>query len=265
LKNNSNEALNYGSFMSNSVFISGSISIKTLSPQIIGSLNTIIAKQLTIFVGDAPGIDTLIQDYCNAKNYFYVLIYTITSSPRYIANKKFNFKHIFVEQTIKKERERQGYKDRAMTNDSDYSFVIWDGSSKGSYSNILRSLKQNKPVKVYYTAIQEYLTANKVTELDITFIYRKNNGYKASEVIEYLQNCGIEKFKRSQDLNKFLLSENLLIKEDKVYKPTSKKPNLFIIESYRGKATGIKFNNDFIDWIEKNSSVIEIEQPSLFD
>ena len=36
-----------------------------------------------------------------------------------------------------------------MTNDSEYSLVIWDGKSKGSYSNILRSLEQNKPVKVY--------------------------------------------------------------------------------------------------------------------
>ena len=152
-----------------------------------------------------------------------------------------------------------------MTDDSDYSFVVWNGSSKGSYSNILRSLEQNKPVKVYYDSIQKYLPSEKVTELDITFIYREINGYTASEVVKHLQNNEIERFKRSQDLNKFLLVENLLVKEDKVYEPTSKKPNLFIIESYRGKASGIKFNNDFIDWIEEVSSVVETEQLSLFD
>lgn len=251
--------------MSNSVFISGSISIKSLPPQVVESLNTMMAKQLTIFVGDAPGIDTLVQDLCNANNYFNVLIYTITSSPRYIANQEFNFKHIFVDQDIKKERERQGYKDRAMTDDSDYSLVVWDGSSKGSYSNILRSLEQNKPVKVYYDLIQDYLPSEKITKLDITFIFRENNGYTTSEVVEHLQNNGIERFRRSQDLNKFLLAEKLLVKEDKVYEPTSKKPDLFIVESYRGKVSGVKFNNDFIDWIEEVSSVVETEQPSLFD
>jgi len=251
--------------MSNSVFISGSISIKTLPSKVIESINTMMVKELTIFVGDAPGIDTLIQDLCNKNNYFNVLIYTITSSPRYIANQRFQFKHIFVEQEIKKERERQGYKDRAMTDDSDYSLVVWDGSSKGSYSNILRSLEQKKPVKVYYNSIQSYIPTEEISELDITFIYRENNGYTAAEVVEHLQNNGIEKFKRSQDLNKFLLTENLLIKEDKVYKPTSKKPDLFILELYRGKASGVKFNNDFIDWIESASSSTETEQPSLFD
>ncbi|HIP60477.1 MAG TPA: hypothetical protein EYH01_08635, partial [Campylobacterales bacterium] len=103
-----------------------------------------------------------------------------------------------------------------MTDDSDYSFVVWNGSSKGSYSNILRSLEQNKPVKVYYDSIQKYLPSEKVTELDITFIYRENNGYTASEVVKHLQNNGIERFKRSQE----------------------------------------KFNNDFIDWIEEVSSVV---------
>ncbi len=251
--------------MSNSVFVSGSIAVKSLPSLITESLITMMDKNLTILIGDAAGIDTLTQKLCNKHNYFNVVIYTITPSPRYIANKKFKFKHIFVDQTIKKERERQGYKDRAMTDDSDYSLVVWDGSSKGSYSNILRSLEQNKPVKVYYISIQEYIPSEQVTELDITFIYRENNGYTASEVVEYLQNNGIERFKRSQDLNKFLLAENLLKKEDKVYEPTSKKPDLFIVDSYRGKVSGVKFNNDFINWIEEVSSTVENEQLSLFD
>lgn len=251
--------------MSDSVFISGSISIKSLPSQVIESFNTMMAKGLTIFVGDAPGIDTLIQDLCNKNDYFNVIIYTITSSPRYIANQKFNFKYIFVDQAIKKERERQGYKDRAMTDDSDYSLVVWDGSSKGSYANILQSLKQNKPVKVYYASMQQYLPSKKVTELDIKFIFRENNGYTTSEVVEYLQSNGIEKFNRSQDLNKFLLDERLLMKEDKVYVPTEKRPDLFIVEAYRGKPSGVKFNNNFIDWIEEVSSIVKIEQPSLFD
>ena len=44
----------------------------------------------------------------------------------------------------------QTYKDEAMSNDSDFSFVIWDGKSKGSFANILRAIDSNKFAKVYY-------------------------------------------------------------------------------------------------------------------
>lgn len=251
--------------MSNSVFISGSISIKSIPSLVKESINAMIEKNLIIFVGDAPGIDTLVQDYCNSKNYSNVVVYSITSSPRYIANQSFGFKHIFVDQEVKKMRERQKHKDRAMTDDSDYSLVVWDGCSEGSYANILRSLEQNKPVKVYYSDVENYIEAEKVSKLDITFIYRENNGYTASEVVQHLQENGIEMFNRSQDLNKFLIAENLLVKENKVYKPTSSQPDLFIVEKYRGKTTGVKFNNKFIDWIEENAIQSSSEQPSLFD
>ena len=38
---------------------------------------------MTILVGDAPGIDSLVQDLCHTKNYLKVIVYTITSTPRY--------------------------------------------------------------------------------------------------------------------------------------------------------------------------------------
>ena len=60
------------------------------------------------------------------------------------------------------------------------------------------------------------------------------------------------------------MAENLLVKEDKVYEPTNKKPNLFIVETYRGKPSGVKFNNDFIDWIE-NFSMEPIPEQTSFD
>ena len=51
---------------------------------------------------------------------------------------------------LKNEREKQTYKDEAMSTDSDFSFVIWDGKSKGSFANILRAINSNKFAKVYY-------------------------------------------------------------------------------------------------------------------
>ena len=116
-----------------------------------------------------------------------------------------------------------------MSEESEFSLKHFGMVCKGSYANILRALENNKGVKVYYQEINDYLPAEKITNNEIDFIFRENNGYTAAEVVEYLQNNGDERFKRSQDLNKFLLAENLLVKEDKVYEPTNKKPNLFIV------------------------------------
>ena len=250
--------------MSQSVFISGSIAIKTLPSKVKESILKIIEQNMTILVGDASGIDTLIQDLCHTQNYTNLIVYTITPLPRYLSNQGSNFKHIFVDSDIKKERQRQTHKDKAMSDDSTFSLVIWDGQSKGSYANIRRALEQDKKVKVFYSKINDFILNNKVTLNEIEYTYRENNGYTATEVIKYLQENGIEIYKRSQDLNKFLLTEGLLDKEGTVYKPTSKNPDIFIIEMYRGKEKGVKFNNKFIDWIEQNTQKKQPQTDSLF-
>lgn len=234
------------------VFISGSISIKKLNHEIVESLESIISKNYTVLVGDAPGIDTLIQDYFNRKNYYNVEIYSITSFPRYKANIAFQSKYIEVSNEIKKERERQTHKDKAMSEDSNFSLVIWDGSSKGSFSNILRALEYKKYVKVYYSLQNSFLEQSKLTKEEIEFIFRTNNGYTASEVVEYLMNNGTDKFKKTQELNKYLLENKIIKKEDKIYLPDSNYQDLMIVDYYRGQPKGIRFTNDFIAWIESH-------------
>lgn len=46
-----------------SVFVSGSISIKTLPSEVIKSFDKIISKTIHVYVGDADGIDILTQNY----------------------------------------------------------------------------------------------------------------------------------------------------------------------------------------------------------
>lgn len=238
--------------MSNKVFISGSISVKNLDNQLIGSLNKILANNLEVLVGDAPGIDTLVQDFFSSSNYTNLTIYSIQHFPRYKANDKYKTIYIEVPNDIKKERDRQTYKDKAMSNDANYSLVVWDGKSKGSYANIIRALNLEKAVKVYYTLINGFLDQKDISIQNIDFIYRENNGYNASEVIAYLEEQGINNFKRTQDLNKYLLENNIITKEEKIYIPSDTYKNLFIFEKYRGKVSGLKFKNEFITWIEEN-------------
>lgn len=164
-----------------------------------------------------------------------------------------------------KERERQMLKDAKMTDDSDFSLVIWDGKSKGSYSNILRSLEQNKKLKVYLSSINNFLEERKITKNEIEFIFRESNGYSAKEIVDYFINEGKEYFKNTRQLNKYLLDNKILEKQNKTYTPLVHE-EMFIVEKYKGTVSGIKFNNIFIDWLEKRMSAYyrEGQQESLF-
>jgi len=151
-----------------------------------------------------------------------------------------------------------------MTTDSEYSLVIWDGKSKGSYSNILRSLEQNKPVRVYLDEINNFIEQKKVTVAEIEYIYRKNNGYSAQEVLEYLIDSNINQFKNTRELNKYLLEKKIIVKEESIYIPLMDK-KFFIVEMYQGKPSGLKFTNEFMQWFEEElRKVPHFEQDDMF-
>lgn len=246
------------------VFISGSISIKKLPIEVINSIKKIIENKIQILVGDADGIDTLIQDFCLNENYTNLIVYSISAIPRYKASNEFKFKHIFPDEKIKKERARQQEKDTAMTLDSEFSFVVWDGKSKGSYANLIRALENNKKIKIYDNTAKYFFEQSKINKTEIEFIYRENNGYTASEVVQYLKDEVINTFQRTQDLNKYLIEQSIIKKDHDIYTPVHGHEKLFIIDKYRGKIKGIKFKNEFISWIEKNLSKSKNIQASLF-
>jgi len=232
------------------VFISGSISIKKIPACVEKSIQRIRDQNITILVGDADGIDFLVQKYSKNLNYYSVYVYSIYSSPRYTIT-GFNQKHVIAESHSKKERDRQKEKDKSMTMDSDYSLVIWDGKSKGSYQNIIRAIENDKKVKVYLNDENSFLDNSKINSEEITSIFRKNNGYSAAEVVEHLKSKKEDYFKNTRAFNKCLLENNIIKKENGIYKPMPQHEKLIIIIEYKGKITGIKFNNDFIAWIEK--------------
>lgn len=246
------------------VFISGSIAIKALPECVLLSLDKMMQNNLEILVGDASGIDEQIQKYFSKHKYKNVTVYSIYNQPRNLNSSDFKVKVIDIEIESNREREKQKEKDKAMTNDSEYSLVIWDGKSKGSYSNILRSLEQKKAVKVYLDEINDFIEKDKITVPEIEYIYRKNNGYTAQEIVEYLLEINITQFKNTRDLNKYLIEKKIIAKEESIYIPVMDK-NFFIIETYQGKVSGLKFTNEFIQWFEQEiKTVPHFEQDDMF-
>jgi hypothetical protein len=254
--------MHFDSITQNSVFISGSISITELPDIVIESLDKVIKTNLPVLVGDARGVDVLVQEYLALKQYINVTVYTVESKPRNLSSNSFKIKNISVDDEIKKERHRQQEKDKAMTCDCRYSFVVWDGKSKGSYSNILSALSLEKEIKIYLSSLNDFLLDSRVNRNNIDKIYRDNNGYSASEIIDILSGEGYSNFNRSQDLYKFLLQKGVVEKIDKSYSPLSH-VNLFIVKKYRGKQSNLAFKSAFIDWI-KNRLNKSGEQMTLF-
>jgi len=107
----------------------------------------VLNSNANILVGDADGIDAEIQKLCKSQNYNFITVYTINSKPRNNFG-NFNVKNIATNNSIHY-KDAFVQKDIAMTNESDYGIVIWDGESKGSYENIVRLIRQNKLCMVY--------------------------------------------------------------------------------------------------------------------
>lgn len=246
--------------MKNKVFISGSISIKILPSSVEDSIDKIIQNGWEILVGDANGVDAFVQNYCLKCGYNNLTVYSISETPRYKASEEFRFKKVEVPKGVKGERERQKYKDEKMNGEGGYCLVVWDGKSKGSYSNIIRAIQTNKKVRIFLKDINNYLSQKKINKNEIEIIFRKNNGYTASEIIELLKADVTDYFKNTQELNQYLLKKGVLKRESKIYIPTPEFKNLFIETKYKGKLTGIKFKNEFIDWIVNKVKLHEIPE-----
>jgi hypothetical protein len=165
------------------VFISGSMSIKRLDELVLESLDKIIFNNLQVLVGDADGVDKLVQEYFFHRNYFNVTVYTIFDNPRNLLSNYFKVKKIEIKNI--KGRKAQERKDEAMTMGSDYSFVIWDGKSKGSFNNILRAFENNKKLKIYYEKEKRFLKKEELDAENIKRIYYKYNGLGLKELAKY--------------------------------------------------------------------------------
>lgn len=102
-----------------------------------------------ILVGDAPGIDSQVQDYLKKKGYMNVVIYTASGKPRYQADTKWHTKSINSKHP-EGSKARLASKDKAMTRDATKGFAITipDGAT-ATRNNIERLQSQGKNVKQF--------------------------------------------------------------------------------------------------------------------
>ena len=129
------------------IFIGGSRRITKLDPDVRRRLDTILAKNLPIVIGDANGADKAVQQYLVAKNYQQVEVFCSgTRCRNNIGN--WPTRPVSVNSS-RRDFDFYAAKDVQMAKESASGLMIWDGKSAGTLMNVMRLIKQNKTVAIF--------------------------------------------------------------------------------------------------------------------
>lgn len=140
-----------------------------------------------------------------------------------------------------------------MTLNSNYSFAIWDGKSKGSFENIKRAIISNKKLKVFYTLENRFLEKELLDIENITNLYKQNTGYTQTEIYNKIKESKIYiNINKANEIKKWLIDNDILkIYNDKL-SINQKYKNYFIVENYRGNEN-IKYKANILELFKSNS------------
>ena len=136
------------------VFIAGPRAISALNTDVQERLNNIYRNNYTVLVGDAYGVDKAVQTHFNNLAFSNVIVYACGGKAR-------NNVGGWEIQNIDVPAHKRGFdyyaaKDKAMSDDADYGFMIWNGESKGTLNNIINLLKADKKSIVYLTKTESF-------------------------------------------------------------------------------------------------------------
>lgn len=146
------------------IFIAGPRAIKDLHIDVCNRLHNIYTKNYTVIVGDASGVDTAVQKYFSQLNYTNVVVFASNGKARN------NIGNWQVE-TISVPGNIRGFdfyvaKDKAMANNADYGFMIWNGKSKGTLNNIINLIHDNKKALIYFTPNNDFICIDSFDRLE---------------------------------------------------------------------------------------------------
>lgn len=140
------------------VFISGTSKLqdksstyyrKELPKPIKDEIDRYIQQKKKIIVGDAPGLDTAVQEYLSEKGYKKVVVY----GTDYTRTNKGNWKEHISDGSQYEEGSSEWHKvkDRAMQEDamSGLAVVLENGGAGATRKNVEALVKANKKVKIY--------------------------------------------------------------------------------------------------------------------
>jgi len=148
------------------VFVAGSRALSKLSAQVKERLDNIMRKDFTVLVGDANGADKAVQRYLAECRYKRVVVYCMEVCRNNVGD--WPIRSHSANPALKKDRHYYGIKDRAMAKDASCGFMLWDGISKGTLSNVVSLLDYDKKVLLFSAPKKQFFTLHSSRDLDHT-------------------------------------------------------------------------------------------------
>ena len=145
------------------VFLSGSRAISRLNDMIRERIRNMTDQGFRIVVGDANGADKAFQTFLAEARYQNVSVFCAGSACRNNLG-EWPVKRIQVDPKLKG-RDFYTQKDKEMAAVADYGFVLWDGKSAGSISNVFELLKRRKRVVVYLSSEKQFANISQAQDV----------------------------------------------------------------------------------------------------
>lgn len=144
------------------IFVAGPRAIRKFDENIEEKMANIIKRNLTLLVGDAAGVDKLIQQFMHRNSYENVNVYATQGKARNNVG-KWKIEKVVVEDNVKG-FDFYAAKDIKMAVDADCGFMIWNGKSKGTLNNIINLTNLGKKVQIYLTPRKKFYVINSIEE-----------------------------------------------------------------------------------------------------
>ncbi len=146
------------------VFFGGSRKLSRLNRTIRERADNIVANNFEVLIGDANGADKAMQKYLSDKGHKKVIVYCMGNICRNNLGK-------WQTTTVTSNRNKKDFsyytaKDKEMSEQADYGFMLWNGKSKGTLNNIINLLQFNKHVLVYFSLSKEFFTLKNSSDLE---------------------------------------------------------------------------------------------------
>lgn len=145
------------------VFVAGSRALSKLNAQVKERLDNIVKQNFTVLVGDANGVDKAVQRYFAEREYQQVIVYCMEVCRNNVGN--WPTRAHKADSGLPHDRHYYGIKDLAMARDASCGFMIWDGISKGTLTNVINLVKAEKKVLLYSGSKKNFFTLR--TERDL--------------------------------------------------------------------------------------------------
>jgi hypothetical protein len=149
--------------MIKSVFIAGSRTVSRLNVQVKDRIDRIIKQNLTVLIGDANGVDKAVQSYLAKCHYQNVVVYSMEHCRNNLG--EWPTRPHTAAMGTKRDRHYYGIKDTAMATDADCGFMLWDGLSKGTLTNIVNLLNAKKKALLYLSPKKSFFKLRTFADL----------------------------------------------------------------------------------------------------